>query len=203
MIYEFIATIAAAFGMAGLALIITHLSKLAGFRAPKWLIPLFAAFGIFAFQVHQEYHWYEQKVAKLPEGVVEVKKIEDSAWFRPWTYIKPQTVRFMAADVGQAKSYIANPQIKLVNLYLFGRRMSAQRVPQVIDCAKGARADYIYPSAAATNNSSADSIRVNESITEPSNNQDNLIEPTTASDISKLRWESLPTDDDLLKTICQ
>ena len=28
MIYEFIATIAAGFGMAGLALIITHLSKL-------------------------------------------------------------------------------------------------------------------------------------------------------------------------------
>lgn len=35
MIYEFIATIAAGFGMAGLALIITHLSKLAGKRAPS------------------------------------------------------------------------------------------------------------------------------------------------------------------------
>ena len=35
MLFEFIATIAAAFGMAGLALIITHLCKLAGKRAPK------------------------------------------------------------------------------------------------------------------------------------------------------------------------
>ena len=32
MLFEFIATIAAAFGMAGLALIITRLSKLAGKR---------------------------------------------------------------------------------------------------------------------------------------------------------------------------
>ena len=202
MIYEFIATIAAAFGMAGLALIITHLSKLAGFRAPKWLIPLFAAFGIFAFQVHQEYHWYEQKVAKLPEGVVVVKKIEDSAWFRPWSYIKPQTVRFMAADVGQAKSYIGNPQIKLVNLYLFGRRMSAQRVPQVIDCAKGARADYVYPSAPNANNANNSSENNNHK-NEQNNEQNNLREPTTATDLSKLQWENLPADDPLLKTICQ
>ncbi len=69
MLFEFIATMAAAFGMAGLALIITHLSKLAGKRAPKWLVPLFAAIGIFTFQIHQEYNWYSQQVSTLPAGV--------------------------------------------------------------------------------------------------------------------------------------
>lgn len=191
MIYEFIATIAAAFGMAGLALIITHLSKLAGLRAPKWLIPLFAATGIFAFQIHQEYHWYAQKVAKLPEGVVVVKKIEDTAWFRPWSYIKPQTVRFMAVDIGQAKSNIANPQIKLVNLYLFGRRLSVQRIPQVIDCGQGARADYLPPTTTAGD------------INDDDDAQSTLKEPTTAADMSKLQWERLSADDPLLLKVCQ
>ncbi|MEO1849227.1 MAG: hypothetical protein ABGX70_01770, partial [Psychrobacter sp.] len=125
MIYEFIATIAAGFGMAGLALIITHLSKLAGKRAPKWLIPLFAAIGIFAFQIHQEYNWYDQQVVQLPEGVTVVKKIEDTAWFRPWSYLKPQTVRFMAVDNERARS--ADQGLYLVNLYLFERRMSVQQ----------------------------------------------------------------------------
>lgn len=69
MLYEFIATIAAGFGLAGIALIITHLSKLAGKRAPKWLIPLFAAIGIFGFQIQQEYSWFDQQVTQLPEGV--------------------------------------------------------------------------------------------------------------------------------------
>ena len=143
MLFEFIATIAAAFGMAGLALIITHLSKLAGKRAPKWLIPLFAAVGMFAFQINQEYNWYPQQVAKLPEGVTVVKTAESTEWFRPWSYVKPHTLRFIAADSGNAVVQVDNPNIYLVNLYLFERRRSVQQVPQVIDCAAPARADYV------------------------------------------------------------
>jgi len=58
MLFEFIATIAAGFGLAGIALVITHLSKLAGKKAPRWLIPLFGAIGIFGFQISQEYSWF-------------------------------------------------------------------------------------------------------------------------------------------------
>lgn len=118
MLFEFIATIAAAFGMAGLALIITHLSKLAGKRAPKWLIPLFAAIGMFAFQIHQEYNWYGQQVSKLPAGVQVVKVAKSTEWFRPWSYIKPQILRFIAADTANASVQVDNPDVYLVNLYL-------------------------------------------------------------------------------------
>lgn len=174
MIYEFIATLAAAFGMAGMALIVTHLAKLAGFRAPKWLIPLFAAVGIFAFQIHQEYYWYNQEVNKLPEGIEVIKKIEDTAWYRPWSYLKPQTVRFMAVDIGQAKWYKENPEIKLVNLYLFSRRMSVKRIAQLIDCTEHARADY--SSAQATN---------------------------AIFDLTAAQWRKVAADDPLLLTVCQ
>lgn len=143
MLFEFIATIAAGFGLAGVALIITHLSKLAGKRAPKWLIPLFAAIGMFTFQIHQEYSWYDQQVAQLPEGVNVVKTAQSSVWFRPWSYAKPQILRFIAVDSGHARARADNPNIYLVNLYLFERRMSMQKIPQVIDCAAPARADYV------------------------------------------------------------
>ena len=142
MLYEFIATIAAGFGLAGVALIITHLSKLAGKKAPKWLIPLFAAIGIFGFQVQQEYYWFEQQVTKLPKGVTVVNKVEESTWFRPWTYVKPQTLRFIAADGGNARANEDNKDFYLVNLYLFEKRRNVQKVQQVINCANPARADY-------------------------------------------------------------
>lgn len=178
MIFEFIATLTAAFGMAGIALICRHLSKLIGYPAPKWIIPLFAALGIFGFQIYQEYHWYEQKVAKLPEGVEVVKTIEDTAWFRPWSYLKPQTVRFMVVDIGQAKTNTVNPDIKLVNLYLFARRMSVQRVPQLIDCGQQRQADYQPPQVA------------DESTVAPSTNT------------GSIKWIGMADDDPLYQLVC-
>lgn len=177
MLYEFIATIAAGFGMAGLALIITHLSKLAGKRAPKWLIPLFAAIGIFSFQIHQEYNWYPQQVAQLPEGVTVVKTAASTEWFRPWTYVKPQILRFIAADSAHASAQINHPDIYLVNLYLFERRRSVQIVPQVIDCSVPARADYVLPEKNST-------LTIKEHV-----------QQTTA-------WRALATDDLLFINIC-
>ncbi|MDN5733060.1 MAG: hypothetical protein L0H09_02160 [Psychrobacter sp.] len=150
MLFEFIATMAAAFGMAGLALIITHLSKLSGKRAPKWLVPLFAAVGIFTFQIHQEYKWYSQQVSKLPAGVEVVKTAESHTWFRPWSYAKPQILRFIAADIKNARAQVDNADMRLVTLYLFERRRSVQKIPQVIDCSAPARADYILPKAGST-----------------------------------------------------
>lgn len=177
MLFEFIATIAAAFGMAGLALIITHLSKLAGKRTPRWLLPLFAALGIFGFQIHQEYHWYEQEVDKLPEGVEVVKTAQSTEWFRPWSYIKPQTLRFIAADIGNATVQIDNPHIHLVNLYLFERRRSVQKIPQVIDCKAPARADYVLPTKDST-------LTIDEHVKQ-----------TTA-------WRDLAKDDPLFTSVC-
>ncbi len=177
MLFEFIATIAAGFGMAGIALVITHLSKLAGKKAPKWLIPLFAAIGIFGFQINQEYNWYPQQVAQLPEGVTVIKTAESSTWFRPWSYVKPQTFRFIAVDSGQIRARQDDPNIYLVTLYLFERRLSMQQIPQVIDCSAPARADYILP----------------EKVSEL-NIRDYVAQTT--------KWRPLTKDDPLFITVC-
>lgn len=177
MLYEFIATIAAAFGLAGVALIITHLMKLAGKKAPRWLIPSFAALGIFGFQIHQEYNWYGQQVEQLPAGVAVVKTIKERAWYRPWSYVKPQIVRFIAVDKGNASTQMDNQDIYLVNLYLFERRMSVQQVPQVIDCTVPARADYLIPD------------------TDTQLDIRDYVEQTTA-------WRPLDKNDPLYETVC-
>ncbi len=122
MIYEFIATISAGFALAGIALIIRHLSKLIlKKQPPKWIIPLFAFIGIMGFQIHQEYNWSAQMQTKIPKGVQVVKTVDESIWYRPWTYVN----------------------LKRTNLYLFARRMSSQVIPQAFDCANGKRADII------------------------------------------------------------
>ncbi len=143
MIYEFIATISAGFALAGIALIIRHLSKLIlKKQPPKWIIPLFAFIGIMGFQIHQEYNWFTQMQSRLKVEVEVVKKIEKTTWYRPWSYIKPQTVRVMAVgveDIGDIKDKEQlNPSFKTRNLYLFERRkFQPIIVPQVFDCENG------------------------------------------------------------------
>jgi len=72
---------------------------------------------------------------------------------------------------------VDNPNIYLFNLYLFERRRSVEKVPQVIDCSVPARADYVIPEKGNT-------LTVNEHVKQ-----------TTA-------WRELTTDDPLFIKIC-
>lgn len=134
MVYEFIATIAAAFGMAGMALLIRHLAQFVRIKIAKWFVPVFAAAGIFAFQIYQEYHWFDQTQIRLPQGVIVVWTIEQSIWYRPWSLIKPQPVQFVVLDSNSIKASDTYPKLKLVYLYSFERRMRVKVMPQIIDC---------------------------------------------------------------------
>lgn len=198
MIYEFIATISAGFAMAGLALIIRHLSKLTGMTTPRWLIPVCAGLGMLGFQIHQEYNWQEQQTNRLPEQVTVVKMVKGSEWFRPWSYIKPQTIRFMAVNNGQNVSNefnnipeLASDSIKRVNIYLFERRLSTKIVPQLINCSKQQHADLIGVSETSSKQAIA------------ADNTNNTSEPQQAQIAKdKLVWMPLETQDELYKTVC-
>ena len=139
MLWEFIATIVAGVGAAGIALIIGKISRN---KAPRYLIPVFAGLGMLAFQIQGEYSWYQHQASRLPEGVVVVKTVEETAVWRPWSYLYPQTLRFIAADVNNASQNQLNNQIMLVDLYFFERRAQARRVPQVVHCQQYAQADF-------------------------------------------------------------
>lgn len=176
MIYEFIATITAGFGMAGIAMIIRHLTKFAGKQAPKWLIPIFAAIGILGFQIHQEYNWQQQQIDRLPEQVKVVKTVEGQAWYRPWSYLKPQVIRFMAAEAGEPLGSDINPtteDIRRSNIYLFERRISTKIIPQLVNCQQPAIT----------------------SITTKA--------PLSAATFKQLQWQPLAADDEILQVVCQ
>lgn len=139
MIWELVATVFAGLGGAGIALLIRKLSKQ---TAPKWLVPVFAGLCMLGFQIQGEYDWYDHQASLLPEGVVVVKKVQEEAPWRPWSYVFPQTMRFIAADVANSAQNKIDPNLILVDLYFFERRTPAKRVPQVIDCVQSARADF-------------------------------------------------------------
>lgn len=139
MFWELIATVFAGLGAAGIAML---LRKLSANRAPRWLIPAFAGAAMLGFQIYGEYSWYQYQSSRLPAGVVVVKTIQQQAVWRPWSYVYPQTLRFIAADVANASANTKNAQLKLVDLYFFERRATARRVPVVLHCDQMARADF-------------------------------------------------------------
>ncbi|MCV2403341.1 hypothetical protein OFY17_10655 [Marinomonas sp. C2222] len=139
MFWELIATVFAGIGGAGIALLIRKLSKQ---TAPKWLVPVFAGLSMIGIQIQSEYSWYDHQAGLLPSGVVVVKTVQEEAPWRPWSYVFPQTMRFIAADVTNSSVNKIDPNLVHVNLYFFERRQTAKLVPQVIDCQQKARAHF-------------------------------------------------------------
>tara|TARA_R110002126_G_scaffold150368_1_gene296568 strand:+ start:19500 stop:20027 length:528 start_codon:yes stop_codon:yes gene_type:complete len=139
MLWELIATIVAGLGAAGIALAIRFISRK---KAPRWLIPAFAGLGMLGFQIQSEYSWYQHQSGLLPEGVVVVRTVQQQAVWRPWSYLYPQTLRFIAADIANAAPNQRNNAVWLVDLYFFERRLAAKKVPQVVHCQQQARTDF-------------------------------------------------------------
>lgn len=175
MIYEFIATVTAGFGMAGLAMLIRQLSKLMGKQAPKWLIPIFAGLGMLGFQIHQEYHWHQQQTLVSQQQLQVIKTIEGTSWYRPWSYVKPQVIRFMAISEPQPldQSLTAtSDSIKSSNIYLFERRISTKIIPQLINCTDPATTTLTSDAALSTAN------------------------------FAQLKWHKLASEDALYQAVC-
>ncbi|TRD15395.1 hypothetical protein [Palleronia caenipelagi] len=138
MFLELIATIFAGLGAAGVAM---ALNKFTGGRLPRWIAPVAAGAAMLGVTIWSEMTWAERITDGLPSGVVVAQEVSETAFYRPWTYIWPQTTRLVAVDVVTAKRNEAAPETRLVDLYLFGRWKPTSRVPQLIDCTTGQRAD--------------------------------------------------------------
>lgn len=139
MFWELIATLFAGLGAAGLALMLRALS---GKRLPRWLIPACAGLGMLGFQVYSEYTWFGHQKSLLPDSARVVRTVEETSLWRPWSLLFPQILRFMAIDREEVTVNRDNPDLVLTHLYLFERRLSARRIPQVIHCGQNARADF-------------------------------------------------------------
>lgn len=138
MFLELIAVFVAGFAGAGVMLLIT---KLSGDRLPRWLIPVSAGAAMLGTAISSEYGWYGRTARALPEGLVVAHSVEDSVWWRPWTYVVPMTDRFMAVDLDNLQQNTERETVYLADVYFFGRWRPVQSVEVMVDCEANLRAD--------------------------------------------------------------
>lgn len=138
MLLEFIAAIALGLGAAGL---IMGLNLVTGKRLPGWLMPATAGLAMIAFMIYMEYSWSDRTQAGFPDGVVVTAKSSDSMWYRPWTFLRPLTLRMVAVDTRRNRTHAEAPDQVMTSVLLLGRWMPTRAIPVVFDCAGQRRAD--------------------------------------------------------------
>ena len=138
MFLELIATFAAGFAAAGVVLLLNMITR---GRLAKWAMPVAAGAAMIAVGIANEYSWGARTKASLPEGVVVLEDIRESAWWRPWSYISAPTVRILALDTGAVQTREQFPDLRLVDFYLFARWQPPAKAPQLVDCASAVQAD--------------------------------------------------------------
>ncbi len=146
MFLELIAVIVAGLAGAGGMLL---LSRIAGDRLPRWLVPVAAGCAMLAAAISSEYGWYGRTAGNLPDGLVVADQIDSPSWYRPWTYIVPMTQRFVAIDMENLQQNTQETSIFLADLYFFGRWRPVQSVEIMVDCAENLRADPTFGDGSA------------------------------------------------------
>lgn len=140
MFLELVATFAAGFAAAGIVL---TLNKVLGGRLPKWFMPVAAGAAMLAATISSEYSWFPRTKGSLPEGLEIVQIVEGKALYRPWTYAKPFIERFVAVDTASVNTHDKQPQMRLGDLYFFGRWAPVNKIAVLADCASRRRAALI------------------------------------------------------------
>ncbi|WP_295533518.1 hypothetical protein [uncultured Thioclava sp.] len=145
MLNDFISTIAAALFVGLIVFLISHLSKkYRGVPLAKWVMPAAAGATIIVYSIWIEYTWYSHMRAGMPKSVVVLQEVDESVPWRPWSYLFPMVVRFMALDSDKVTHPIASaPQLAQTDMLLIGRWRRIQTVPTVYDCATNSRADLL------------------------------------------------------------
>ena len=138
MLLEFIAAICVGLATAG---IIMGFNIALGRRLPAWLVPAGAGVSMIVFMISMEYTWLDRTADQLPEGVEIVSISRDTSWYRPWTYIKPLSLRLIAIDTRRNRTHAAQPDRVMTSVLLLGRWMPARQIPVVFDCTLNRRAD--------------------------------------------------------------
>lgn len=138
MLLEFIAAIVLGLAVAGVTMAI---NVSIGRRLPGWLVPAAAGISMIIFMVFMEYTWLQRTTASLPEGVEVVSVSRESSWYRPWTYVRPLSLRAVALDTRRNRTHPAQPGQVMTSVLLLGRWMPVRQIPVVFDCQANRRAD--------------------------------------------------------------
>ncbi|SFL88004.1 hypothetical protein [Shimia aestuarii] len=140
MFLELVATFIAGLAGAGLMMLI---NRLTGRRLPKWLTPVAAGAAMIAATISSEYGWYDRTRDTLPEGFSVVQTVESKAFYRPWTYAWPYTERFVALDTASVRTNQNLPDMRMADLFFYGRWSPLNRMTVMVDCVENRRAPLV------------------------------------------------------------
>lgn len=140
MFFELIATIAAG---AAAALLVWAVNRTLKGRLPSWTLPVAAGIAMLAATISSEYSWFSRTQSNMPQGFVVTETVQEQKFYRPWTYVKPFTSRFIAVDQATARTNPDFPDQRMVDLVIYGRWARTAKIPALFDCAAHARADLV------------------------------------------------------------
>lgn len=139
MLFELIAAVVTGVALAGVAMLLRWISR---GLLPKWIVPAMAGLGMLSYSIWSEYSWFDRMNLALP-GIVASWKNEQTAFWRPWSYIKPVTTRFTAVDLKSAKRNPNQPGLVMIDILLLARWQPVTPVRVVFDCQNARRADLV------------------------------------------------------------
>lgn len=140
MFFELIGTIVA--GVVA-ALFVWALNRTLKGRLPQWFMPLAAGAAMLVATISSEYGWFTRMQSNMPEGFVVAETVQESQFYRPWTYAKPFVSRFVAVDQATMRTHPDHPDQRIVDLVIYGRWARTAKIPALFDCAANARADLV------------------------------------------------------------
>lgn len=137
MLLELIATVTAAVGAAGVAILLRRLTW--GWLG-RWFVPVAAGAAMLGVTIVNEYTWYDRTRDNLPDGVVVAHAHESREVYRPWTYLFPYVDRFAAVDQASIRTHPDRPARRIVKLLFYGRWQQPRQARVVVDCDRQLRA---------------------------------------------------------------
>ena len=137
MFLELVATFVAGIAGAGLMLLV---NRITGGRLPRWLTPVAAGAAMLVATISSEYGWFSRTAEVLPPEFEIVQTVESKALYRPWTYLRPFVDRFAAVDMASLSRNDNAPDLRLGDVYYFGRWAPVNKVAVLVDCKAARRA---------------------------------------------------------------
>lgn len=112
-----------------------------GITTPRWLMPAAIGASMISYSIWNEYTWFDRIRSSLPNTVNVVGQGERTAFWAPWTFIKPVTVRFIAIDTRNRVFSQERQGLVLTELLLVERWQPTRKVAVAFDCTVNKRAD--------------------------------------------------------------
>lgn len=128
--------IALGLGTAGVVMLTFRVT---GRRAPRWVPPLAGGLAMMSFYIWMEYAWFQRISNQLSERVVVVETHSRSAWWQPWSLVRPQVVRFSAIDRDSVAP--VGEDLVRVEVWLVDRFTGSANISQLYDCDEPRRLD--------------------------------------------------------------